>query len=415
MNNLYDVLEICLQEIETGADVDTVLFRYPEYAEELRPILEASVKAKSIASPEPSTDVMRRNRARVLQHAAQMREAKVQPSRRLWSVPLRRMLVSLAVIAALFISSTGLVRAASTTLPGDNLYPVKRTWEGMRIFFTFDSMAREALEVEHENERLEELYELFARGRAAEVDFAGLVTRQNGDLWLVAKIPVIVSAQTDLHDGPVAVGDAVRVRGVSQADGTVLAERIDILDEGVALPEVDDDDEPEIEIDNSGNENENESIDDNSGKGSGDKTPVVKPTETRKPQSEPEKTTVEGKVDSVNGNIVVVNGEPMDISNAEIKGIPAPGAEVKVEGYYDENGVFIVTKIEFRSKNSGGDDGSNSNENDNGNDDRGSDDDGNDDSGNDNGNDDDDDDGGGGDNDDDGDNSGSGGGGGDDD
>jgi hypothetical protein len=34
-----------------------------------------------------------------------------------------------------FVSGTGLVRAA-TTLPGDNLYPVKRTWEDVLVLLT---------------------------------------------------------------------------------------------------------------------------------------------------------------------------------------------------------------------------------------------------------------------------------------
>ncbi|MCK7519463.1 MAG: hypothetical protein MZV64_17885 [Ignavibacteriales bacterium] len=54
---------MCLKEIEQGADVDTVLFRHPERADELRPILEASVKAKAMAAPAPSQEVLRRNRA----------------------------------------------------------------------------------------------------------------------------------------------------------------------------------------------------------------------------------------------------------------------------------------------------------------------------------------------------------------
>ncbi|HEX5807512.1 MAG TPA: DUF5667 domain-containing protein, partial [Anaerolineales bacterium] len=247
MSNLYDVLEICLQDIDQGTDIETVLFRYPDLADELRPILEASAQAKSIAAPEPTSDIVRRNRAKILQQAAEMRETMVQPSRRLWSVPLRRAMVTLFVVAALFVSSTNLVRAASTTVPGDNLYPVKRTWEDVLVLFTFDMQAREALEVAHENERLEELYEVFAAGRFEEVDFAGVVTRQNGDLWLVSKIPVVISAQTDLRDQSMAVGDAVRVRGVTQADGTVLAERVVTLAAGVPLPEVDDDNAPEIE------------------------------------------------------------------------------------------------------------------------------------------------------------------------
>lgn len=280
MSNLYDVLEVCLQDIDNGADIETVLFRYPEFAEDLRPILETSVAAKHIAVPNPSSEVIRRNRAKVLQHGAQLREAKAVPSYRSWTVPLRRALVTLAVIAALFISSTNLVRAASNTLPGDNLYPVKRTWEDVLVLFTFDIQARTALEIEHENERLDEVQELFAQGRSVEVDFAGTITRQDAGLWRVAGLRVVISPQTDVRE-PATVGDAVRVRGVTQADGSILAERVDLLEAGAPLPDVDDDDsddEPEIE-DGSSN-NENESGEDNSGPGSGNEAPEVEETET---------------------------------------------------------------------------------------------------------------------------------------
>ncbi|MGZ9221117.1 MAG: DUF5667 domain-containing protein, partial [Anaerolineales bacterium] len=156
MNNLYETLEICLQDIEQGADIETVLFRYPDLADELRPILEASVNAKGMAVLSPSTEVVRRNRAKLLQHAAGMREAKSQPaSHRTWFASLRRVAVTLVVVAILFASGTGLVRAASTTLPGDNLYPVKRTWDDVLLLFALNGQQRAALEVEHENERLE--------------------------------------------------------------------------------------------------------------------------------------------------------------------------------------------------------------------------------------------------------------------
>ena len=74
MNNLYDIVEICLQDVENGLELEKILARYPEHAEELRPILQASINAKKMAVPAPSADVMRRNRAKLLQHAAQMRE-----------------------------------------------------------------------------------------------------------------------------------------------------------------------------------------------------------------------------------------------------------------------------------------------------------------------------------------------------
>lgn len=366
MNNLYDALEICLQDIEKGADLESVIFRYPELADELRPILETSIKATGMAVSNPATDIVRRNRAKLLQQAAQMREAKAQTSRRLWSVPLRRALVTLVVVAVLFMSGTGLVRAASTTLPGDNLYPVKRTWEDVLVLFTFNIQAREALEIEHENERLEELYEIFAEGRSTQVDFAGLVTRQNGDLWLVSKVPVVISAQADLPAQPVVVGDAVRVIGVTQNDGTVLAGRIELIPAGMPLPEVDDDDSPEIEQEKP--EDADDDNEDNSGRGSEGEAPEVQESEPPESSSGSEESSLNGTVDSISGSILIVNGQPMDISTAEIKGTPRVGATAKVEGYFDASGLFIVTKIEFADGDSnGGSDSESNDSNDDGN------------------------------------------------
>lgn len=266
MNNLYEVLEICLQEIDRGESIETVLFRYPEYADELRPILEGSINARSMAITAPSAEVVQRNRAKVLKHAAQMREREAQAkssSRRIWFASLRRVAVTLVVVAMLFISGTGLVRAASTTLPGDNLYPVKRTWEDMLVLFTFNLQQREALEIEHENERLQELRAVFASGRSAEVEFSGVATSQNGNEWIIAGIRVLISDRTEVRDGPLTIGSAVRVKGNTQSDGVVLAEHVRLLDPDEKLPS-------EVEIESEDHGNENHQGEDNSGKGSGD-------------------------------------------------------------------------------------------------------------------------------------------------
>src|SRR5687768_8096889 len=236
MNNFYDALETCLHDIENGADVEAALLRYSDIADELRPIIQASVNAKSLTVPNPSAVVMRRNRARLLQRASEMRAAKVESLPRfVWFASLRRMVVVLIVLAVLFASGTGLVRAASTTLPGDNLYPIKRTWEDVTLLFTVDLQKRASLEVEHEDKRLQEVHELFARGRWAKVDFAGRVTRQDADVWWVAGFPILISSETDMPDA-VAVGAAVRVIGFTQADGMVRCEGVELLPPGVSLP-----------------------------------------------------------------------------------------------------------------------------------------------------------------------------------
>jgi hypothetical protein len=166
--------------------------------------------------------------------------------------------VTLAVVTALFVSGTSLVRAASTTIPGDNLYPVKRTWEDVLLLFTFNLQQRDALEVEHENERLQELHELFAEGRDEDVDFSGLVTSQNGNEWLITGIPVVISAQTELQGQGIVIGSPVHVEGHTQGDGVVFADKIELLPPGAKLPDDDDKHEGEERQDNSGKESEDE-------------------------------------------------------------------------------------------------------------------------------------------------------------
>ena len=46
---LYEALEVCLNALETGADIEAVLNLYPQFADELRPILETSIQARSLA------------------------------------------------------------------------------------------------------------------------------------------------------------------------------------------------------------------------------------------------------------------------------------------------------------------------------------------------------------------------------
>lgn len=387
MNKLYEVLETCLQEIEQGADVDTVLFRYPDLADELRPILEASVNARNMMVLDPSADVARRNRAKVLQHAAQLRESNVRTSRRIWFASLRRVTVTLTVVTALFVSGTSLVRAASTTLPGDHLYPVKRTWEDVLVLFTFNLQQREALEVEHENERLHELRELLAEGRDEDIDFAGLVTSQNGNEWMVSGVQVMISPQTEIRDQGqgIVVGSAIRVEGHTQGSSAVLAEEIKLLPPDAKLPDLDDDHNDEKED----HEDDDRQEQDNSGQGSSDAlrvegTRVTESESKSESMSESKDKSFSGTVDSMTENNWVVSGINMDVRSAEIKGTPSVGAFVKVEGYYDPNGMFIVTKIEFKGSGSGDDssdsdgkesndknDDDNSGDNDNGSDDDG--------------------------------------------
>ena len=353
-NKLFDALETCLQALEKGETLDTALSRYPALKADLRPLLEASLHARSLRlgsgqalAGSPVSDVVqRRARSRLLQRAAEMREAKRAP-RRTWLFNFRPLAVTLMLVV-FFLSGTGLVNASTTSLPGDNLYPVKRTWEDMRLLFVFAHDEREGLEMEYENERLEEISELLAEGRVEPISFSGYVTAQTDGQWTVSGILVTITAQTVLPAEPVVVGSVVTVYGMTTLDGNVEAQSVDIVPAGTPIPT------PKPE-----DENESEGSDDDEG---GDTRQETGPGPTSDEEakdsgedSQPgEKSKIAGVIESISGTIWVVNGQMVNVGGAEISGAPTPGDKVVIEGHLDANGMFVATKVSF--DNGGSDD-----------------------------------------------------------
>jgi len=343
MNKLDQILEVCLQAIERGDTIETVISRYPEFADELRPILETTVSLKNKNLFGVPSDVVRRNRAKILQHAAEMREGRVKRrSQNIWFGSLRRAMVTLIVLTVVFASGTSLVRASSSTVPGDQLYPVKRTWENMLVFVTVDSQKREFLELEQENERLGEIQELFEVGRSTSVDFSGLVTTQNTNQWSVSGIDVLITPQTLLPQETIQVGTGIHVVGHAQ-NGFVQADSIELI----SLNQNDPNQDISLSVDPS-------------------RTPAPVDANNSNPTPTPKATVIvskpvvtksysnsfKGIVQSISGNVWNINGVQVNVSMAEISGKVANGAIAKVEGYFDKNGVFIALRIEFPEKNS---------------------------------------------------------------
>ena len=340
---LFDALETCLQALENGETLDAALARFPALAADLRPMLEASLHAQTLGGSPPSDAIQRRGRARLLQRAAEMRESKRSP-RRTWLFNFRPLAVALMLVV-FFLSGTGLVNASTTSLPGDNLYPVKRTWEDMRLLFAFGEGERKNLELEYEDERQEEINELLAEGRMEPISFSGYVTAQSDGQWKVSGIPVLITAQTALPTEPVNVGSVVTVFGVTTSTGAVDAQRVNLVPPGTPIPTPKPEDENESEggeedggddeggdtrpETDSGSSSDNEAEDDGEDSSSGEKIKVT------------------GVVESINGTTWIVDGQMVNVSGAEIVGTPAPGAEVTIEGYVDANGVFIATKVIF--------------------------------------------------------------------
>jgi hypothetical protein len=227
---MYDVLETCLQELNNGVDLETVLSRHPKFAADLRPILKVSAQAKKTAAPVPSQDAVVRGRARLMQKVAELREEKTAPRKRV--IPFfQRLAISFAVTATLLLSGTGLVGASSTALPGHKLYPVKRGWEDVRLFFTFDDQERRSLEEIFEKERVHEVDELLSEQDHTLVDFSGVFTYRNGAMY-VDEVQVVFPAGAQIP----TEGATLHIIGQTD-DGYVEVIRFEILQSGSVVPD----------------------------------------------------------------------------------------------------------------------------------------------------------------------------------
>jgi uncharacterized membrane protein YgcG len=332
---LFDALETCLQAIEQGETLDAAVGRFPALAADLRPMLEASLLARTLAgSPVPDV-VQRRARSRLLQRAAEMREAKRAP-RRSWLIQFRPLVASFLLLL-IFFSSTHLVSASSVALPGDHLYAVKRTWEDVRLAFAFNPQEHQTLELDYEAERQTEINKLLTEGRAEPISFSGYVTAQTDSQWSVSGILVIITEQTVLPIAPITVGTAITVNGVTTHDGYVEAHSIEIVPVGMPIPTPHPEDENESEGGESNQETESGSTSGNETKDSGEDS------------QSGENSIIVGVIQTMNGNIWVVNGRVVNVSGAEIVGTPVLGAGVTIEGYVNANGVFVVTRVVFGS------------------------------------------------------------------
>lgn len=373
--DIYTILDNCLTMLDQGFDLESCLARYPEYASELRPLLMASMDADSLSVKEIPVDVVRRSKSKVLNAAAEMREQKsikkpflVLPPKRIFRFSLVALITLLMLVG---VGGTSLVRASTASLPGDQFYPVKLTWENLLLKLAASRIEREDLEDRFERERVEEVEDLFSSSRSEKVKFFGQVDGIFPDQISVSGVPVVITPDTRL-EGQISMNAWVRVEGETTPEGQVIAEKIKV--------ETPRSDEEEITDQNNLDSTSGE---DNSGKGNGKsgddsiestKSQEEKPTpgngdseseDSGKSGSDDDQSTlrekdfeIEGVVSSYNGSSISVGDRTiLIIPETELRGSPAPGSRVSIRGYVNEEGVLIALRIDVKSSPGGGDGG----------------------------------------------------------
>ncbi len=232
---LSNILQDCLQAMEGGMSLDECLTRYPSLASDLRPLLESAQAARTAGLLPVPGNAVTRGKARVLVHAARLRQDKRRPRPHLTGA-WRMAVASLAVLAFLVLTGNGLIAASANALPGDPLYAVKRTVEDARLSMASDPQAEAQIQEEITTRRVEETESLLSEQRVEDVEFEGLVSEQLPDGWRIAGIAVVVTNQTEM-EGVISIGVIAEVTGQTQPNGSLLAEHIRVEDQESGAPE----------------------------------------------------------------------------------------------------------------------------------------------------------------------------------
>jgi hypothetical protein len=169
--NFKTILDECLRELETGQSLDAILARYPEEADQLRPLLLTAQNLRDVPISRPRSHVQQASWQRFLGEAIALRRARERrPVFSLWTRPLwRPVAVAASLLLTLFFLSGGAtVYAAAHSLPDSPLYPIKLATEEARLWFVFDEDDEAGILLDQSETRMTEIRKLVQQGKPVE-------------------------------------------------------------------------------------------------------------------------------------------------------------------------------------------------------------------------------------------------------
>lgn len=236
--DFYAILDDCVTRMSQGDSLEACLADYPDQVTELNPALALSADLMHLSPLEPTTEVL-------AQGYEAMMETLATQDRPSWfsgllsllgqltsplkpreaGRPMLALRVAMLLLIILIAGSAFTITASADSLPGDALYPVKRSWENTRLALTFSEPSRQALESRFAQHRREEVQAVLALRRPVTVEFEGRLQATGDVVWLVDGLSVEIGEGTIMR-GAIAVGQEIFVRAQVQPDGKLAALQI---------------------------------------------------------------------------------------------------------------------------------------------------------------------------------------------
>ncbi|MEK6646639.1 MAG: DUF5667 domain-containing protein [Candidatus Firestonebacteria bacterium] len=163
MNKIEDILDLCLEDLKNGKDLQEILAKYPDHAKELEFLLTIATKIQSIPKPEPSTNAAYKTMVEAGKYLS--KEIILKPRVGLkWFINPRfafaKVIVTILIVI-LFTWTT--VNVSVSALPGDFLYPIKLATEKIKLILTVNLEGKAEMRLTFSEERMKELLSRYSK------------------------------------------------------------------------------------------------------------------------------------------------------------------------------------------------------------------------------------------------------------
>jgi len=150
-----------------GETTEQCLQRYPEYADELKPLLATALSINKLSAVEPRPEF--RDRARHQFYSA-LQKAELKKSRPLFGWAWQpRWAVTVAIALFLVLAGGGTVVASGNSMPDEPLYTVKLATEQVQLFFTRSTVSRAELYAKLADKRVAEIVSMADENKPAQI------------------------------------------------------------------------------------------------------------------------------------------------------------------------------------------------------------------------------------------------------
>ncbi|MFC1949432.1 DUF5667 domain-containing protein [Chloroflexota bacterium] len=225
-----NILDECLERLLLRDEtIEQCLQSFPDYADELKPLLETALAASEATDIQPRSEF--RDRARyefysVLEEAGQKKKRASfgwgwQP----------RWVTAVAIALVLVLGSGGTAIAANNTMPNEFLYPVKLASEQVQLAFTFTETGKTELHARLADKRVTEIGYLVDTDDTDKI--VTVTINLNGHLTEIAELSSPQGEATMLAVAP-ATEDAEAIEETEAAGETRVTAEAEIAEEATA-------------------------------------------------------------------------------------------------------------------------------------------------------------------------------------